>query len=163
MRRRIAIAATLVTVIGVAATVVSITTASASSAADRFTLVSTLTEENTIDQGPAGPSLGDQYIFSGNLRYQGQLISPGRLDGHCIIVSAPETAGVDPRRQCFATITILQGDQEIEAAAVGRIIAEDVLFSVTGGTLRFNDAGGTVLFDYRATGQVVLTFDLTRV
>lgn len=128
----------------------------------RFTLTAPDTEQTNIDVGRRGPSQGDLFVFSGPLRGP-RGAARGRLDGHCITVSTPSrTDREQDRRQCFVTSTIgtADGETEIQAAGVGRILAEDVSLSVTGGTGRFKRVSGQALFDYRTRGQVTITYEL---
>jgi hypothetical protein len=128
----------------------------------RFTLIAPDTDQTHLDLGTPGPSQGDLFIFSGPLNDE-KGAAQGRLDGHCITVSTPDKN--DPerdRRQCFATSTIgtENGETEIQAQGVGRILAEDVSFSVTGGTMQYTRARGQVLFDYSTNDQVTLSYVL---
>lgn len=126
--------------------------------ARRFTLVAPATEQTSVDLGRRGPSQGDLFVFGGPLRERGGA-TRGRLDGHCVTVSVPSrTDREQDRRQCFVTSTI--GDAEIQATGVGRILAEDVLFSVTGGTLRFKRVSGQALVDYTRPDQVTIDYEL---
>jgi hypothetical protein len=128
----------------------------------RFTLIAPDTEQTNIDVGRPGPSQGDLFVFSGPLRAPRGALR-GRLDGHCVTVSVPSrTDREQDRRQCFITSTIgtANGETEIQAAGVGRILAEDVLFSVTGGTNRFKRVRGQALFDYSTKGRIRITYEL---
>ena len=126
-----------------------------------FTLVAPNTQSRMFDVGAQGPSLGDRFIFSGPLETRkGE--ERGRIDGQCVTTG---TMGDDPeevRRQCVVTSTIgtESGEQEIQTQGVGRVLAEDVLLSVTGGTLRFQNTRGQALFDYTRDDRVVITFQL---
>jgi hypothetical protein len=129
---------------------------------DRFTLVAPDTEQTTVDAGRSGPSQGDLFVFSGPLR-DARGRDRGRLDGHCVTVSVPSrTDREQDRRQCFVTSTIgtANGETEIQAAGVGRVLAEDVLLSVTGGTGRFRRARGQALLDYSVEGRTTVTYEV---
>jgi hypothetical protein len=74
-----------------------------------------------------------------------------------VITSAPP----DPeehRQQCFVTTTIDSGEQEIQMAGVGRILADDVRLSITGGTLRYCGARGEALLDFTVPNTIKVTF-----
>ena len=128
----------------------------------KLTFTAPHTEEAHIDLGLSGPSQGDLFIFSGPLN-DAEGTTQGRLDGHCVMISAPDKNDRErDRRQCFVTATMgaENGETEIQAAGVGRILAEDVLLSVTGGTNRFRTVRGQALFDYRTPDQIMISYDL---
>lgn len=118
------------------------------------TIVAQLTEQEHTEATPGAPgdSLGDLYVFSG------PVASPAgsRLDGHCVITSAP--GGGEDRQQCFVTTTIQTGEQEIQMTGVGRVEADDVLMSITGGTLDYCGARGQALLDFRTPDTIRVTF-----
>lgn len=124
--------------------------------------VAALTEQTHTEAtpGPAGPSQGDLYVFSGPLseRHGNDV---GRLDGHCVVTSAPGDPEED-RQQCFVTTTIDSGEQEIQMAGVGRILADDVLLSITGGTLRYCGARGEALLDFTVPNTIKVTLEKLR-
>jgi hypothetical protein len=129
---------------------------------DRFTLIAPDTEQTRIDAGRSGPSQGDLFVFSGPLR-DARGRERGRFDGHCVTISVPDRNDREQdRRQCFVTSTIgtANGETEIQATGVGRILAEDVLLSITGGTGRFRRARGQALFDYSTRGQVTISYEV---
>jgi Dirigent-like protein len=146
---------------GVAALVGYSQSASAIDSAQKFTRVAPVTDERTIDQRPLGPSLGDRFVFSGPL--ENRAGDPrGRIDGVCTTTSTPAGAVDENRQQCQVTATIgtANGETEIELMGVGRVLAEDVIFSVIGGTGRFQNARGQAVFDFRASDQVTIEFSL---
>jgi hypothetical protein len=128
----------------------------------RFTLVAPDTEQTNIDVGTQGPSQGDLFVFSGPLN-DARGMARGRLDGHCVTVSVPDPDDREQdRRQCFVTSTLgtADGETEVQATGVGRILAEDVLLSVTGGTMQFKQVRGQALFDYSTQGQTTISYEL---
>lgn len=118
------------------------------------TIVAQLTEQLHTEATPGSPgtSLGDLYVFSGPLNDP----AGSRLDGHCVVTSAP--GGGEDRQQCFATTTIQTGEQEIQMTGVGRVAADDVLMSITGGTHAYCGARGEALFDFRTPDTIRVTF-----
>lgn len=160
MRRKLRVTVAVVAVAALAFGIFSATSASAISSAQRFTLVAPDTEQQRFDRGPRGQSLGDEIVFSGPLRTRGGRAA-GRLDGHCLTTSVRGGAG-EFRQQCFITSTIgtANGETEIQAAGVGRIGAEDVVFSVTGGSGRFQNVRGQAVFDFTRADRVVITYQL---
>lgn len=143
----------------VGATLVS--SADAISGPVTLTLIAPDTQSKLVDVAPKGASLGDRFIFSGPLE-NAKGKERGRIDGECVTTG---TVGDDPeevRRQCVVSSTIgtESGEQEIQAQGVGRLLADDVLLSVTGGTLHYQNVRGEALFDYTQSGRVVITFRL---
>jgi Dirigent-like protein len=105
-------------------------------------------ERSVVDLGAPGPSLGDMTVFSGELLDDDE-DPAGRLDGTCTLTSAPSEE--DERRwRCGVTLTVgtKNGETELQLLAVGRVEADDVIFSVVGGGGRFRDARGDATFDY---------------
>ena len=158
MRRKIGIFATLVAVAGLVIAAVA-TSAPAITTAQRFTLIGVEDEFRQLDFGPNGPSLGDQIIFSGPLRKR-EGTRAGRYDGFCVFTSRGARAS-EQRQQCFLTSTIgtANGETEIQAGGVGRLQAEDVYLSVTGGSGRFQNVRGQLLVTFRQN-RVILRYSL---
>jgi hypothetical protein len=115
-------------------------------------------ERSVVDVGDTGPSLGDMTVFSGNLLKDGD-DEAGRLDGVCTVTSSPGDDS-ERRQRCAVTLTVGDGETEIQLAAVGRVEAGDVLFSVVGGTKEFRDAAGEALFDYSDPERTRITVAL---
>ena len=128
--------------------------------AKRFTLVSTIDERRQLDFGREGASLGDQFVFSGTLRKQDGARA-GRFDAHCIVTSLGGRAS-EQRQQCFLTSTIgtANGETEIQAGGVGRLQAEDVILSVTGGSGRFQNVRGQLTVVVRGEDRAILRYSL---
>jgi hypothetical protein len=93
-------------------------------------------EQERVDDGPG---LGNVRVFSGPLREDGD--RAGRVDGECRVTSVrPE-----PRERCELTVTLGDGEQEVQLAGVRRTDADDVVLSVTGGSGDYVDARGQVV------------------
>jgi hypothetical protein len=76
-------------------------------------------------------------------------------------VTSSPASSAEHRRQCFVTTTFAEQDgAELQAQGVGRIEAEDVILSVTGGSKVYQNARGQATFDYRQPGRVVITYEL---
>jgi hypothetical protein len=105
-------------------------------------LVAPAGERSVIDVGEDGASLGDMTVFSGALEDDA-----GRIDGVCTITSAPEDEA-ERRQRCEVTLTLGDGESELQLASVGRVEADDVVFSVVGGGGEYAGAGGDATFDY---------------
>jgi ATP-dependent protease HslVU (ClpYQ) peptidase subunit len=107
-----------------------------------FDLVAPAGERSVVDVGAEGASLGDMTVFSGALEGR-----DGRIDGVCTITSNPGPD--DERRQrCEVTLTLGDGETELQLASVGRAEADDVIFSVVGGGGDYAGAGGDATFDF---------------
>ena len=117
-------------------------------------------ERSTVDLDPQGASLGDVTVVSGPLE-DGDGDAAGRHDGTCTLTSRPEDE--DERRvRCEVTLTIGtdNGETEIQLAAVGRVEADDVIYSVVGGGGEYRDARGDAVFDYTDPDRTRITVDL---
>jgi hypothetical protein len=159
MRRNLAVLSALAVVAGLAA-VSWVTSAGAINHPRTFTLVAREVETQNVDVRPLGESLGDRYIFSGVLeRRNGD--EHGRFDGSCTVTSVPGAAE-ESRQQCSLTSTIgtLNGETEIQAEGVGRVLAEDVILSVTGGSLRFRNVRGQATVDFSDPSNVTIKYEL---
>ena len=129
---------------------------------DNFTVVAALEEEQEVDLGEEGPSVGDLYAFSGPLLDESENTTLGRFDGECTTTSSPGPSA-EARRLCNVTATFVEEREgaEIDAQGVGRIEAEDVVFAVNGGTGDFRDARGQATFEYEEReDRIVITYDL---
>lgn len=137
-----------------------IPSATAITSAKNFTLIAPNEERASIDLGDRGRSLGDMFVFGGPLKMRGNPAITGRLDGHCISTSNP--GGRDEqRRQCVITATTNdEGGHEIQLQGVGRVLAEDVDLSVTGGSGKYANARGEATLDFRNKDLVVINFRL---
>jgi hypothetical protein len=105
-------------------------------------------ERSAVDLEPEGASLGDVTVTSGPLEdSDGE--AAGRHDGTCTLTSGPDDAE-EQRVRCEVTLTIgtENGETELQLAAVGRVEADDVIYSVVGGGGEYADAGGDAVFDY---------------
>ena len=129
---------------------------------DTFTVVAALQEEQEADLGEEGPSVGDLYAFSGPLLDESENTTLGRFDGECTTTSSPGPSA-EARRLCNVTATFVEEREgaEIDAQGVGRIEAEDVVFTVNDGTGDFRDARGQATFEYEEReDRIVITYDL---
>ena len=108
-------------------------------------LVAPIGERSVVDVGDDGVSLGDMTVFSGPLEEDGD--RAGRVDGVCTITSAPGE-DAERRQRCEVTLTLGDGETELQLASVGRVEADDVVFSIVGGGGDYAGAGGDATFDY---------------
>ena len=134
----------------------------AASGQDTFTVVVVPDEEQQVDLGEEGPSIGDLYVFSGPLLDESEDTQLGRADGQCTTTSSPGPSA-EARWVCNVTSTFSEEREgaEIDAQGVGRIEAEDVVFAVTGGTREFRDAQGQATFEYEEReDRIVITYEV---
>jgi hypothetical protein len=132
------------------------------SGADTFTVVVVPNEEQQVDLGEEGPSIGDLYVFSGPLFDEAEDTQLGRADGQCMTTSSPGPSA-EARWACNVTSTFVEEREgaEIDAQGVGRIEAEDVVFAVTGGTGDFRDTRGQATFEYEEReDRIVITYEV---
>lgn len=121
-------------------------------------LVGTIEQEEFVDVGAPGPSLGDQYIFSEILRANGR--EAGMSGGVCTTVAVvPYEAAT---LQCLATLSLRRGD--ITLHGLVEIQGEDELVpstvAITGGTGKYRGASGEARVRARADGRVVYKLSL---
>lgn len=117
-------------------------------------------ERAEVDVDPSGPSLGDMTVISGELEDDdGE--AAGRHDGVCTVTSAADSAD-ERRHRCAVTLTVGtdNGETELQLAAVGRAAADDVIFSVVGGSGKYQDAGGEAVFDYTDRERTKISVEL---
>jgi hypothetical protein len=129
---------------------------------DTFTVVVAPDEEQEVDLGEEGASIGDLYVFSGPLLDESEETQLGRADGQCTTTSSPGPS-TEARWVCNVTSTFAEEREgaEINAQGVGRIEAEDVVFAVTGGTGDFRDARGQATFEYEEReDRTVITYEV---
>ena len=114
-------------------------------------LVAPEAERELVDLGDSGPSLGDMTVFGGPLLDGDD--EAGRIDGVCTVTSEPDDEE-ERRQRCAVTLTIGDGETELQLAAVGRAAADDVIFSIVGGGGDYAGAGGEAEFDYSGDGRI---------
>ncbi|MDQ1427368.1 MAG: hypothetical protein QOK39_844 [Acidimicrobiaceae bacterium] len=109
-------------------------------------------KQTSIDVGPAGPSVGDYFMFEENLRYQG----------------AAQVVGRDSVRCTFGATSFIC-DGTLDLFAKGKIViygatfrGDANLFPVTGGTDHYQGVGGQLSTANLRHGNELLAFELTR-
>ena len=118
-------------------------------------LVAPSGERSVVDVGDDGVSLGDMTVFSGALEDD-----KGRIDGVCTITSAPDDEA-QRRQRCEVTLTLGDGETELQLSSVGRVEADDVVFSIVGGGGDYAGAGGDATFDYTDPDRTRIDVSLT--
>jgi hypothetical protein len=162
MRRKLVVFISAASVLGLLAGLLVFRSASAITTARTITVIAPDTEQRTLDFRPAGPSQGDLLVFAGPLRNAANTRTIGRIDGTCVTTSNP-AGPQEERRHCTITSSFdrpTAPGAEIAIQGVGRVLAEDVLMAVTGGTREFQNVRGQALVDYTTAGQITITFSL---
>jgi hypothetical protein len=101
-------------------------------------------QDADLDLGASGPSIGDRFIFSGNLVRNGKRLGVGA--GDCAVVlfrPGPDPAG-EPEAltdQCVATVSLPKG-QITAQGLVDRTGPVPIRLAITGGTGAYRTAHG---------------------
>ena len=101
-------------------------------------------QDADLDLGASGPSIGDRFVFSGNLVRNGKRVGVGA--GDCVTVLF--RPGLDPQGepealtdQCVATISLPKG-QITAQGLVDRTGPVPIRLAITGGTGAYRTARG---------------------
>ncbi|QMV21211.1 hypothetical protein GQS52_04860 [Streptomyces sp. SCUT-3] len=114
-----------------------------------------------VDLGRPGRSVGDQFVFSGDLRPVGARgkqdgHASGRVGGHCVITDTALNAG-----QCSTTAVLREGQITVQGEQTGIPTPAPVVNAVTGGTGEFRNATGQVTQKFLTPSVWEFTFRLT--
>ncbi|MFH8452937.1 dirigent protein [Streptomyces fungicidicus] len=113
-----------------------------------------------IDLGATGRSVGDQFVFSGNLMSaegtEDRLV--GRIGGFCVIDDLERNAG-----QCVSTAVLAGGRITIQGEQAGIPAPSPVVNAITGGTGEFREARGQVAQRVLTPATWRLTFEVSDV
>ncbi|MEY7974793.1 dirigent protein [Streptomyces pilosus] len=113
-----------------------------------------------LDLGAVGRSVGDQFVFSGNLMStegrEERLV--GRIGGFCVITDLERNAG-----QCASTAVLPEGQITVQGEQAGIPVPVTVVNAVTGGTGEFRRAHGQVMQRVLTPATWQLTFELSDV
>lgn len=151
-------------------TVASFTGASASSSAsssaadDDEVEVIRVTEitfqEADLDLGEVGDSLGDQFIFSGDLFRGGAKV--GIDGGVCTLVRLEPRVSVT--LQCLATAELPKGQITVQGLLTftEETAGEPDILAITGGTQRYKEAHGQLIVTEVSETEALLTFRIIR-
>ena len=162
MRRKVLVFVSAAAVLGLLVGTLVFRSASAITTARTITVIAPDTEQSRIDVKPKGPSQGDLLVFAGPLRNAANTRTIGRIDGTCVTTSNP-AGPQEERHHCTIATSFDRRNPpgaEIAIQGVGRVLAEDVLMAVTGGTRDFQNVRGQALIDYTTTGQITITYSL---
>lgn len=136
---------------------------SASSAADddgdtRLVVVSRNATETDIDNPPEGESQGDEFVITSPLFKGGKRV--GRLDVHGVVTEVNLEEGVFAFQVTFTAT--LSGGQIVSTGVAVFDEETDNSFTaaITGGTGRYDEAGGDVLARFVSDDAVRFVYDL---
>jgi hypothetical protein len=125
-----------------------------SSARDTIRVLSTTAEEDMafVDVGPTGDSLGDMFVFNATLSRHHRTV--GHVGVACTLVA------LDPdEAQCLGTASFRNGQITVQGLVEDE--SSDFDLAITGGTGRYEGAGGTLSVHEISDSREVLTFHLT--
>ncbi|WP_149551538.1 dirigent protein [Streptomyces marokkonensis] len=113
-----------------------------------------------LDLGATGRSVGDQFVFSGNLTStegrEERIV--GRIGGFCVITDLERNAG-----QCASTAVLPEGQITVQGEQAGIPVPAPVVNAITGGTGEFRTAHGQVMQRVLTPATWQLTFELSDV
>jgi hypothetical protein len=106
---------------------------------ERLRLLQHDTSQQYVDVGVAGPSVGDQFVFGGDVSRIPGAAKVGRMAGSCVNSSDTEIL-------CSAAFTV--GGDQITYAGIAQTATfyggQPTDFAITGGTGRYREAAGTL-------------------
>ncbi|MFE4050288.1 hypothetical protein [Streptomyces sp. YIM B13518] len=113
-----------------------------------------------LDLGATGRSIGDQFVFSGDLSSAegaGERLV-GRIGGFCVITDLERNAG-----PCTSTAVLPEGQITIQGEQAGIPVPAPVVNAITGGTGEFRKARGQVTQRVLTPATWQLTFEVADV
>ncbi|MEV5457536.1 hypothetical protein AB0L17_04410 [Streptomyces cellulosae] len=110
-----------------------------------------------LDLGAAGRSVGDQFVFGGDLTSTegGEERVVGSIGGFCVITGLERNAG-----QCVSTAVLPEGQITVQGEQAGIPAPGPVVNAVTGGTGAFRRTHGQVTQRVLTPATWQLTFEL---
>ncbi|MCT2589728.1 dirigent protein [Streptomyces sp. N2-109] len=109
-----------------------------------------------LDLGAQGRSVGDQFVFSGNLRSRPGDRPVGRFGGFCVINDLQRNAG-----ECSLTAVLEGGQIAVQGEQAGIPTPSPVTNAITGGTGKFRNAHGQMTLRVLTASTWELTFHVT--
>ncbi|KES02957.1 hypothetical protein BU52_33075 [Streptomyces toyocaensis] len=113
-----------------------------------------------LDLGAAGRSVGDQFVFSGDLTSSegAEERVVGRISGFCVITDLERNAG-----QCASTAVLPEGQITVQGEQTGIPVPAPVVNAITGGTGEFGTAHGQLRQRVLTPATWQLTYQLSDV
>lgn len=124
----------------------------------RFTVIARNVQQDQIDVGKAGPSIGDYLAFSENDYRSGNKV--GTDGGTCTLVKLSSTVGT---AQCLITVSLAKGDLTLQGLAripLSGAPAKPFRLAITGGTRGYRTARGDVTATDLGNGDTRVVFHL---
>ncbi|MCF6525398.1 hypothetical protein [Streptomyces sp. JJ36] len=123
-----------------------------------FTVRTGLQVAEELDLGTPGRSVGDQFVFSGDLFAADEEDGPpvGTVGGYCVLTEVARNAG-----QCSLTAVLDEGQITVQGEQEGIPTPRPVTNAVTGGTGKFRNAQGEMELNFLTPPVWELTFSLT--
>lgn len=124
----------------------------------KLVVVSRNATETEIDNPPADESQGDEIVITSPLFKGGKRV--GRFDAHVVITEINIEEGVFAFQVTFTST--LPGGQIVSTGVAALTEEEDDSFTaaITGGTGRYDEAGGDVLVRFVSENAVRFVYDL---
>ena len=116
-----------------AAAALALLTAATAQAAAHIAVVEHASNETTVDLGAKGDSVGDMLTFANPVFDSANKTQVGTDQGYCVRIV------VGKSWECIWTLILKDGQITVEGPFMD---AGDSLFAVTGGTGKYNGAGG---------------------
>jgi len=116
-------------------------------------VIAVFQEVAEVDNGAPGFSLGDDVVFSGDLRRGGERV--GRVGVICTFTSAADPNMV--QAQCPATADLPGGQITLSGLVTNRELR---VLAITGGSGRYQGAEGEMHASFLSETRAVLTFHL---
>lgn len=112
-----------------------------------------------LDLGASGRSVGDQFVFSGDLVSAEEPDGPpvGTIGGFCVITELERNAG-----QCSLTAVLEDGQITVQGEQEAIPTPRPVTNAIAGGTGKFRNAQGEMALKFLTPPVWELTFTLTR-
>jgi hypothetical protein len=124
----------------------------------RLTLIEHTVQENNIDVGAKGDSLGDYVVFTNDLRQNGKKV--GTDSGQCTATGAVRATSVTV--QCLVTVSLPKGDLTVQGLVTFSVAgpSKPNTVAITGGTRAYRTAHGQVTVTDLANGDTKLVLEI---
>jgi hypothetical protein len=127
----------------------------ATRATETLHLIGHETDSTFLDQGPTGPSLGDEIVFGGTLEREPGDRPAGRFGGTLVSITPDDSL-------LQATVTLQLPEGQIAIQGVLDFSKPPFVHAITGGTGAFLGAKGEFTFHDQAPGVLEMTLTLER-
>jgi hypothetical protein len=118
-------------------------------------LVAHETDNTFLDQGPSGPSIGDEIVFGGTLAHANGQAPEGRFGGTLVSITPDDSL-------LQANVTLQLPEGQIAIQGVLDFAKPPFIHAVTGGTGAYRGVKGEFTFTDEAPGVLAMTLTLER-